>query len=378
MIPLSRPDITELEKRRVNTVLDSSHISGGPVVKEFEQKLADIAHTQYAVAVSSGTSALHLVMLSLGIGPGDEVITTPYSFIASANCILYVGAKPVFCDISPIDLNIDPDQIEAKITPNTKAILAVHVFGFPADLTKIHQIAEKYGIYVIEDACEAIGAKINNQPVGGLGIAGTFAFYPNKQITTGEGGAIVTNDLSLAETIRSLANQGRATDEQWLHHVRLGYNYRMSEIAAALGCAQMERISEVLLKRSVAAEWYHEDLRDEPLMVLPNTAMNTSTNVSWFVYVVRFCSPNLRQIVAEHLSRIDIQTRPYFPAIHLQPVYQNLFGFKEGDFPETERTSKTSLALPFFTKITREQITEVSSQIKNILNLYRYNLEESK
>lgn len=371
MIPFSKPDITELEINRVTDVLNSQYISYGPVIKEFESKLAKIAGTKYAVAVSSGTSALHLIMLTLDIGPGDEVITTPYSFVASANCILYVGATPVFCDVSPADLNIDPALIEEKITPHTKGILVVHVFGFPAAMEKILSIAQKYRIPVIEDACEAIGAKIGEKPVGGWGIAGTFAFYPNKQITTGEGGVIVTNELSLAQTARSLANQGRDEDDQWLCHNRLGYNYRLSEVAAAIGCAQLDRLEEILRQRAAVAQWYQEELSDQGLLSLPNQVMASGMDVSWFVYVVRFCSPFIRQIVAEHLAAQEIQTRPYFPAIHLQPFYRDKFGFTKGCFPEAEDASSTSLALPFFTKMTRNQVAEVCRHIKTVLDLYK-------
>ncbi len=371
MIPLSKPDITQLEINRVTTVLNSQYISGGPVVTEFEAKLAAIAGTQFAVAVSSGTAALHLLMLALGIGPGDEVITTPYSFIASANCILYVGATPVFCDISLRDLNIDPEQIAAKITPRTKAILAVHVFGFPAAMEPILQIAAAHNLPVIEDACEAIAAKAGGRPVGGMGIAGTFAFYPNKQITTGEGGAIVTNDSALAGMVRSLANQGRDYDNQWLRHVRLGYNYRLSELASALGCSQLERLDAILKKRAEVAEWYYQALGEEPLVTLPNPALSPQNEVSWFVYVVRFATPPLREHVSNHLTNHGVQNRPYFPAIHLQPFYGARFGYAAGAFPNTETAAATSLALPFFTRMTQAEVRTVCDQIRNALDTYR-------
>jgi perosamine synthetase len=372
MIPLSRPDITESEINRVTAVLHTQYLSGGPVLKEFEQKMAAVASTKYAIAVSSGTAALHLILLSLGIGPGDEVITTPYSFIASSNCILHVGATPVFCDILPADLNIDPNRIEAKITPKTKAILVVHVFGFPVDMEQILQIADQYNLPVIEDACEAIGAKINDRPVGGWGIAGTFAFYPNKQITTGEGGAITTNDASITAMARSLANQGRKNTDQWLEHAFLGYNYRLNELSAALGCAQSKRLNEILHLRAQVAEWYREELAADPLITLPNPNLRPGTEVSWFVYVVRFTSPTLRQIVANHLAGLGIQSRPYFPAIHLQPFYRQRFGYTEGDYPITEKAASTTLALPFFTKISRKQVVEVCAAVKSTLDLYRY------
>ena len=237
MIPLSRPDITEKEIRRVNAVLRSPYLSGGTALKEFEAKAARVAGTKYAVGVSSGTAALHLILLALGIGAGDEVITTPFSFVASANCILYAGAKPVFADIDPETLNLDPKEAEARITPRTKAILVVHVFGFPAAMDEFRRIAAENGVFLIEDACEAIGARWRGEPAGGLGTMGAFAFYPNKQVTTGEGGMVVTNEEGYAELVRSLSNQGRRPNDSWLTHERLGYNYRLDELSAALGCA---------------------------------------------------------------------------------------------------------------------------------------------
>ncbi|TCL60275.1 perosamine synthetase [Hydrogenispora ethanolica] len=367
MIPLSKPDITEREIERVTAVLRSDHLSCGPVIREFETKLATVAGTRYAVAVSSGTTALHLLMLALGIGPGDEVITTPYSFISSANCILYVGAKPVFCDIVPGGFNIDPQAIAAKITSKTKAILVVHVFGFPAAMDEILKIASEHGIPVIEDACEAIGARIDGKPVGGLGVAGTFAFYPNKQITTGEGGVITTNDPYIAELTRSLANQGRSHDRQWLLHERMGYNYRLNELSAALGCAQLERLEAILAARSRVAGWYQEALRDEPLLTLPNPLESPNTQTSWFVYVVRFHSHRLREMIAEELQNQGVECRPYFPAIHLQPFYRS-FGYAEGDFPETEKAADTGLALPFFTRMTQSMINTVAAILKKFLH----------
>ncbi len=367
MIPLSRPDITQAEIESVNKVLKSSHLSNGPMIKVFEAKLAAIAGTRYAVAVSSGTAALHLILLSLGIQPGDEVITTPYSFIASANCILYVGATPVFCDIAPGEFNIDPALIAAKITPRTKAILVVHVFGIPARLAEIQAIASQYNLAVIEDACEAIGAKWNQTPVGSTGVAGTFAFYPNKQITTGEGGTVVTNDRALAESVRSLANQGRAPGDSWLNHSLLGYNYRLDELSAALGAAQLERLPEILARRARVAEWYARELDGEPAVVVPNASIGRRDQVSWFVYVVRFADPALRESVAHHLQSLDIETRPYFPAIHLQPFYRKQFGYAEGAFPVTESLAATGLALPFYTKMTHAQVSEVCNGIKSVL-----------
>jgi perosamine synthetase len=369
MIPLSRPSITESEIELVNRALRSDQLSNGPLLKEFEAKLAAVAGTKYAVAVSSGTAALHLILLALGIKPGDEVITTPYSFIASANCILYVGATPVFCDIAPGEFNIDPAAIEAKLTPRTKAILIVHVFGFPARMDAIITIAGRYGLPVIEDACEAIGARWNEKPVGCFGNAGTFAFYPNKQITTGEGGAVITDSAELAGMARSLANQGRDPGATWLSHQRLGYNYRLDELSAALGAAQLERLPGILTARAQVARWYAAELGQESLITLPDSALIPRAEASWFVYVVRFREPRLRESVARHLAGLGIETRPYFPPIHLQPYYRKRFGYTEGTFPMAESAGATGLALPFYTEISREQVKEVCDGVKSALSL---------
>lgn len=369
VIPLSRPDITELEMEYVHEALGSDYLSGGPMGKEFEAQLASIAGTKYAVGVSSGTAALHLILLALDIKPGDEVITTPYSFIASANCILYVGATPVFCDISPDDFNIDPDLIESKISPRTKAILVVHVFGFPAQMNKICAIAQKHNLSVIEDSCEAIGARINGQPVGGGGIAGAFAFYPNKQITTGEGGVVVTNDKTVAMMARCLANQGRETGDHWLNHKHLGYNYRLDELSAALGVAQLKRLQEILASRARVAQWYENELQSEIFLSTPGSRIMKNSVISWFVYVVRFGDSSIREIAMGYLAEAGIETRPYFPAIHLQPLYQKKLGYALGSFPVTESVASTTLALPFYTKISKDQVHEVCKQLKNILRL---------
>lgn len=369
MIPLSRPNLTKTEIEYVNRVLDSDFLSNGPMIREFEAKLAVTAGTKYAVAVSSGTAALHLILLSLGIKAGDEVITTPFSFIASANCILYVGATPVFCDISPDDMNINPELIEQKITPRTKAILVVHVFGIPARMDEISAIAAQYNLYVIEDACEAIGAKLNERSVGGIGIAGAFAFYPNKQITTGEGGAIVTNNSSVAENVRCLANQGREAGDHWLCHKYLGYNYRLNELSSALGCAQLERLAEILASRARTASLYGSGLAKELSVITPDSRLSGKIKVSWFVYVVRFGNHHFREAVARYLKELEIETRPYFSAIHLQPLYRKRFGYAEGSFPVTESVARTSLALPFYTGMPDSQVMEVCDGIKNALGI---------
>jgi perosamine synthetase len=367
MIPLSRPDITEKEIRRVNEVLRSPYLSGGTALKEFEAMAAREAGTKYAVGVSSGTAALHLILLALGIGEGDEVITTPFSFVASANCILYAGAKPVFSDIDPQTLNLDPKGVEAKITPRTKAILVVHVFGVPADMDGFHRIATENGVFLIEDACEAIGARWRGRPAGGLGTMGAFAFYPNKQITTGEGGMVVTNEEEYAEIVRSLSNQGRRANDSWLTHERLGYNYRLDELSAALGCAQLDRLPEILAAREQVAAWYQEELREVPGLNLPQDRLVPGAKPSWFLYVVRFPSRELRDRVAAALTAKGVENKPYFPAIHLQPFYRRAFNYQGGEYPETERAAGTCLALPFYNKLRREQIRAVGNIIKKVV-----------
>lgn len=367
MIPLSRPDITEKEIHRVDEVLRSPYLSGGTALKEFEAKAARVAGTKYAVGVSSGTAALHLILLALGIGEGDEVITTPFSFVASANCILYVRAKPVFSDIDPKTLNLDPKGVQAKITPRTKAILVVHVFGFPAEMDEFRRIAAENGVLLIEDACEAIGAQWRARPAGGLGTMGAFAFYPNKQVTTGEGGMVVTDEEEYAEIVRSLSNQGRKPNDSWLTHERLGYNYRLDELSAALGCVQLDRLPEILAAREQVATWYQEELRGVPELDLPQHRLVPGVKPSWFLYVLRFSSRNLRDRVAAALTEKGIENKPYFPAIHLQPFYRRAFNYQGGEFPETERAAGICLALPFYNKLQREQICAVGSIIKKVV-----------
>ena len=369
-LPLSQPDITDREIKAVTDVLRSGRLSIGPRQDLFEEMVASRAKRRHGVAISSGTAGLHLIMLALGIGPGDEVITTPFSFIASSNAILMVGAKPVFVDICPRSYNIDPQNIEAAITPKTKAILAVEVFGNPRHMDAVEKIARQHEIPLIEDCCEAIGSELNGRPCGNFGRAGVFAFYPNKQITTGEGGVIVTDDDRLADLCRSLRNQGRAIPQQendpfnsqgvgqWLAHERLGYNYRLSEIAAALGCVQMERLDEILERRRGVAGLYMQRLMDWDDLVLPTVDPDCMATMSWFVFVVRLTTDYTaedRDRIVEGLRMHDVGSATYFPCIHLQPFYQQQFGFKEGDFPVAETISDRTLALPFFNQLDETQ-----------------------
>lgn len=372
-IPLSMPDITEAEVSAVADVLRSGRLSMGPRTVRFEEMIAERTHRRHGVAVSSGTAGLHLLLEALGVGPGDEVITTPFSFVASANCILYVGATPIFVDINPMTLNLDPEKVEAAITPRTKAIIAVETFGNPADMDRIAAVAQRNEIPLIEDACEALGANYKGRPVGSFGRAAVFAFYPNKQITTGEGGMIVTDDDRLADTCRSLRNQGRPLgptppEGSWLSHDRLGFNYRLSELHAALGIAQMERLDAILQRRREVAYMYIDKLMEYADLVLPGH--HPDCDMSWFVFVVRLgdqFGQKERDRIITGLRRHDVGAANYFPPIHLQPFYRQRFNFKPGDFPVTESIASRTIALPFFNKLDTTQIELVCLTLQVML-----------
>ena len=381
-IPLSRPDITTLEIEMVTRVLRSGRLSNGPMQERFEAMVSRRAGTEHAVAVSSGTAGLHLVLLALGIGPGDEVVTTPFSFIASSNCILHVGAKPVFVDICPASLNMDPALVERAITPRTKAILAVETFGNPKHMDTYAAIAGRHEIPLIEDCCEALGASLNGRAAGSFGRAGVFAFYANKQITTGEGGMIVTDDETLAEACRSMRNQGRPIVEprmpvseddvpepsnvaSSLEHVRLGYNYRLSELHAALGVAQMSRLDEILERRRGVAGAYLDRLMGNPHLIVPT--ISPDTIMSWFLFVVRLVAgytPEERDRIMRGMQMHEIGAAPYFPCIHLQPFYRTMFEFKAGDFPIAESVSQRTLALPFYTRLRHSEVDLVAQTLE--------------
>lgn len=369
-IPLSSPDISSNEIDAVVKVLKTPMLSLGPRVKEFETKFAKFIGVKHAAAVNSGTSGLHLCVRALGISDGDEVITTPFSFIASSNCMLFERAKPVFVDIREDTLNIDEDKIEEKITKKTKAILPVHVFGRPVNMVKINKIARKYKLKVIEDACEAIGAQIGSKRVGSMSSCAVFAFYPNKQMTTGEGGMVVTNDDAIAFKIKSMRNQGRDSME-WLAHNRLGFNYRLSDINCSLGIVQLERIEKLLRKRSKVVEMYTRQLEEIKGIELPPQYVE-GMKLSWFVYVIRLKEPynKKRDKIIQLLKEDGIGCNSYFPPIHLQPFYVKQFGYKKGDFLITEKVAASTIALPFFNNITREQIAYVAKSLnKNFLKL---------
>jgi len=369
-IPLSSPDITKKEIEVINKVLASSHLSIGPKIKEFEKKLAEFIGVKYAVGINSGTSGLHLCIRSLNIKDGDEVITSPFSFIASANCMLFERAKPVFVDIDENSLCINPDKIEEKITSKTKAILVVHIFGHPSQMDKIMKIAKHHNLKVIEDACEAIGAEFKGQKVGSFGDVGVFAFYPNKQITTAEGGMVVTNNKKIASLCRSMRNQGRDDeDTSWLSHKRLGYNYRMNELSAALGVAQIKRIEEILEKRQRVADLYNQKLSRIKGLIVPQ--VSPGTKMSWFVYVVRlnpqrFTRKNRNEIIRQ-LRAKGISSKEYFPPIHLEPFYKAMFGFKPGNFPITEKVSGSTIALPFHNNLKKTEINYISECLAQLI-----------
>jgi len=354
-VPMAMPDITSEEIQAVLRVMQSRNLSIGSQTVTFEKLAAGVANAAHAVAVINGTSALHLCMVAAHIKPGDEVITSPFSFISSANCILFERATPVFVDIDPVTLNMDAKRIESAITERTRAIIVVHVFGQPADMDPIMEVAAKYNLIVIEDACEAIGAEYKGRRVGAIGRAGTYAFYPNKQMTSGEGAVLVTNDEEWANLFRSLRNQGRDKFDGWLNHSRLGYNYRMSELNAAVGVVQIRRLDELLRKRDNVANEYNKILSGLA-NVSPLTIAPTTTRMSWFVYVVRLAPGISRDKTIVLLGERGIPARPYFSPIHLQPFYRKQFGFKPGDFPEAEAAGESILALPFYANMKTDEI----------------------
>ena len=358
---MARPDIGPRERELVNQVLDSDVLALGPMAQRFEEGVADVAGRRFGVSCSSGTAGLHMVVRSLGIGEGDEVITTPFSFVASANCMLYEHARPRFVDIEPDTLGLDPDAVSSAIGPETAGILPVHVFGRPCRIVELMGIAEQRGLRVIEDACEAIGSSTSGRPMGSFGDASVFAFYPNKQITTGEGGMVVTDDDALAEDLRSLRNQGRDTDGTWLNHVQLGYNYRLDDLSAAIGVAQLERLAALRAGRARAAESYARALGDVDAVQLPTAG--PEDDVDWFVYVVRLHPDVDRARLMQTMSRRGVPSRPYFSPLHLQPLYRELLGHVPGDFPVTERVAATTLALPWSSRLSDEDVEYVAEAL---------------
>ena len=347
-IPLSAPDITEADIEAVVDVLRTPRLSIGPKMEDFEEAVAEVAGVPYGVAVSSGTAGLHLCLCALGIGEGDEVILPSFTFIAAGNAVLYQRATPVFVDIDPINLNLDSGRLEEKITSRTRAIIVVHAFGHPADLDPIMEVARKHGLAVIEDACEAIGAQYRGRNVGGIGDCGVFGFYPNKPITTGEGGMVVTRDSRLAETMRALRNQGRRAADGWLEHSVLGYNYRLSEINCALGVAQMKRLDSILETREAVAMRYAKELQAIPEVIVPPLKVDGG-RLCWFVFVIRLVEQFTRadrDFICEQLTARVIGCGRYFAPLHLQPLYAEYVNSRD-DLAVTEQVADRTLALPF-------------------------------
>lgn len=372
-IPLSLPDITDEDIRAVTHALRSGRLSLGPNMDEFERLVARRARRAHGVAVSSGTAGLHLSLAALGIGPGDEVITPAFSFVASANCILHAGGTPVFVDCDPRTLNMNTADVEAKITEQTKAILGVEVFGNPAGLPQLAQLAHKYEIPLIEDACEGLGGRLGADPIGSFGRTAVFGFYPNKQITTGEGGVIVTDDDHVAAACRSLRNHGRGPQlmdvstglGSQFEHDRLGYNYRMTEMSAALGASQIRRLDELIEVRQIIAESYTRRLLGNCELMLPT--VEPETFMSWFVYVVRLSdhfTQHDRDEIIRGLRRHEVGAGNYFPVIPLLPHFRDRFGYKPGDFPAAESVSHRTVALPFFPRITEREIDLVCQTLE--------------
>jgi perosamine synthetase len=371
-IPLSRPDLSPLEERLVLEVMRSERLAMGPMTEEFERLVAARVGVPHAVAVSSGTAGLFCVLTALGIGPGDEVITTPFSFVASTNVILQVGATPVFVDIEPVSLNMDPGLIERAITPRTRAILAVEAFGNPTHMGAYEAIAHRHGIPMIEDCCEALGTRHRGRSAGAFGTAGVFGFYPNKQITCGEGGMIVTGDEGVANRCRSLRNQGRPYPPvgagKWLWFERLGYNFRLSELQAAVGVGQMRRLESILERRAVVARRYIDRLSGMTELVLPT--VDRETEMSWFVFVPRLgvgYTQEERDEIIEGLRTHDIGSSDYFPCIHLLPFIRERLGTGPGMFPIAESISSRTLALPFHGLLTDREIELVAQTLELLL-----------
>lgn len=359
MIPLAKPAVTHEEAEAVYRVVASGVLSGGPLVPQFEAAMANQCQTAYAVAVNSGTSALHCALLASGIGPGDEVITTPFSFVASANCIEMVGARPVFVDIDPLTWNLDATHIAGVITPRTRAILAVDLFGRCADWTTVTTIAEQHGLLLIEDACEALGATHAGRPAGSFGDVAVLGFYPNKQLVTGEGGMVLTPHTETALMARSLRNHGRVNGENDGPMVRLGYNYRLTEMQAALGLSQLARLPEMLQRRALCAARYTQ--------LLPAMAPTPCTSVeiqSWFTYVVQV--PH-REAVIERMAEAGIACGRYFSPIHLQPYYRKKYGYQNGAFPITERVAWQAVALPLYPTLTIEHQDYICKTLREIV-----------
>jgi perosamine synthetase len=367
-VPLSRPEISQADIDAVVAVLKTPFLSLGPKLPEFEKAFADFVGAREAVAVNSGTSALHLVVRALGLGPGDEMITSPFSFVATSNCALFERARPVFVDIDERTWNLDVTKLEAAVTERTRLLMPAHIFGRPVDMDACMAVAARRALPVVEDACEALGATYKGRMAGRFGLAATFAFYPNKQMTTGEGGMIVTDDAPLADFCRSMRNQGRAAGAGWLAHARLGYNYRLSDINCALGLSQLARLPGFIEARGRVAARYLEHLAEVEELVLP--APYPHGVMSWFVFVARLAdrfSRAQRDALLADLRGQGIGTSNYFAPIHLQPFYRAEFGYKPGDFPVTEKIGARTFALPFYNRLSESDQDLVIACVKSAI-----------
>jgi perosamine synthetase len=366
-IPLARPDIGAREEELVLEAMRSGRLSLGPMLERFERDFAGWLGIDGAVAVSSGTAALHLGVRALGWSAGDEVVTSPFSFVASANCLLYEDVTPAFCDIDPVTLNMDPRAAEAACGPRTAGLLPIHIFGFPADMEAFERLAGARGLGIVEDACEAAGAvDATGVKVGTRGHPAAFAFYANKQLVTGEGGMLTARDPAVRQRARSERNQGRGEDMDWLGHERLGFNYRLTDVAAAMGVAQLERIDGLLAERERLAGLYAERLAGIEGLDLPAAGRQPERR-SWFVYVVQLPEDADRDAVIGALAERGIASKAYLPCIHLMPYFRERFGFRGGEFPVAERVSARSLALPFFTHMAEEQVNRVCAALRELL-----------
>jgi perosamine synthetase len=362
-IPLSSPYLDEREEELVLDVLRSGRLSLGPWIDRFEAAFADRVGAAYAAAVSSGTAGLHLAARLAGLGPGDEAITSPFSFVASANCFIYEGATPVFADVDPATLNLDPTAVEEAVTERTRAIVAVDIFGYPCELDELRAICDRHGLALIEDSCQALGAQYKGKPLGAHGHPAVFAFYPNKQMTTGEGGVMTVGSEEEWRLLKSLSNQGRGEDRSWLDHPRLGYNYRLDDVGAALGVAQLEKLDTILGLRAQVAARYAELLASvdgiDPLLADDDDHVR-----SWFVYPVRLAPEIDRGRLIERVAADGVATKVYLPSIHLQPYMRERYGFREGMFPTSEEASRRHLALPFYTALEAEDQERVVESLR--------------
>jgi perosamine synthetase len=376
-IPLARPVLGEAEEQAVLEVLRSGQLSLGPQVPAFERAFAAQVGAGWGSAVSSGTAGLHLALRAVGVEDGDEVVTSPFSFVASANAAIYERARPVFADIDPVTLNLDPDAAAAVVTERTKALLPVHIFGYPADMEAFERIADRHGLGIVEDACEALGAVYGDGgAVGGRGHPSVFGFYANKQLTTGEGGIVTLGDQDMKARIDSERNQGRAPDMGWLDHDRLGFNYRLSDIACALGLAQLERLDRMLAARARVAGLYREALAGVEGLGLPcpdgagglGGAAGDGARRGWFVFVVQLPRGIDRDGTIRALAERGIQSKPYLPAIHLMSFYRERFGHREGEFPACEDVAVRSLALPFFPEMSEGEVGRVCEALRAVMS----------